>query len=390
MYQFVRNLVKSNPWIYKVYHTVFSVALKILSIFVKTDEKLILFVVYGGQRYDDSPKDIYEYLKKEKRDYHYLWAFQNPDDIPEVSADEKIKIDTLTYFISVLRAKYWITNSSVSRGLALPETGAVKILFQHGMAGIKILGRDLKQNNKSFRNRGENFDYIVIEGKKEEEILRRAWNITDQKILNIGLPRNDELTKKTREDIEALKQKLKIPQGKKVILYAPTFREYKRGSDLEIYLKPPFDFELWNKELGEEYILLLTAHYEVAKLIDVPDMPFVINAFKYPHINEVMLVSDILISDYSSIIFDYSILGRPVISYAYDFDQYDRERGVYPGYENIFSHGIMKKQEDIIHFIKEMDYDAECEYTRKYIRDEYITNYGNATELAVGEIFGMR
>lgn len=116
--------------------------------------------------------------------------------------------------------------------------------------------------------------------------------------------------------------------------------------------------------------------------------PFVVNAFNYPYVNDLILVSDILISDYSSIIWDYSILCKPIISYAYDFDQYQKERGVYDGYEKLLSHGIMKDQQDIIHFIQTMNYEQECEYTRKYIRDEYVVADGTATEQCTRIVFG--
>lgn len=391
MLTMLKRSVKSSKVLYTLYYYIGSLLLHILGLFVKTDDNLVLYVVYGGQRYDDSPRFIYEYLigNDKYSQLKHVWAFISPEKMC-VPIQNKIKIDTFLYYITALKAKYWITNSSVSRGLNFAKKNTINIYFQHGMAGIKKLGEDLNAANNSFRIRfHERFDYIVIEGKEEEKIIQKAWGLVDEKILNIGLPRNDELTKKSKEEVAAIKERLGIPVGRKVILYAPTFREYNKDTYLATYLAPPFDYDKWYEELGDEYILLLTAHYEVAKLMNVPAKhPFVINAFKYPYINELMLVSDILISDYSSIIFDYSILGRPIISYAYDFDQYSQARGIYPGYEKIFSQGIMKDQEEIVRFIKEMDYEAECEYTKKYIRERFITNYGNATEIAVKKIFG--
>lgn len=390
MYLFLKNVLKRNDSLYKIYRFLGGKFLRILRIFIKTDDNLILFVVYGGQRYDDSPKAVYKYMKNNKKykKYKYVWAFCDPDSIYDIQKQEKVKIDTLKYFILALKAKYWITNSSASRGLNFRKKENINIFFTHGMTGIKKIGQDLNKDNKSFCSDSDKFDYIIIEGKKEEPIIKRAWNLTDEKILNIGLPRNDELVSKKAEEIELLKDKIGVPKNKKVILYAPTFREYKRDSLLATYLKPPFDFELWEKKLGEEYILLLTAHYEVEKLLDVPENnKFIINAFKYPYINDLMLVSDMLISDYSSIIWDYSILGKPIISYAYDFEEYQKERGVYPGYENIFSHGIMKNQNQIIEFIKNIDYKAECEYTKINIRDKYISGYGDVAKYAVDIIF---
>lgn len=397
----IKNTVKYNKTIYSIYYNLGSFLLKLISLFIKTDDNLILYVVYGGQRYDDSPRFVYEYMLKESKtnktysNYKHVWAFVNPADInvSSISSKQMVKIDTFKYYLTAMKAKYWITNSSASRGLNFKKKQTINVLFQHGTAGIKKLDADLSKGNKSF-NLGfdEKFDFIIIQGKKEESILKRAWRLTGENLYNIGLPRNDELVLSNMEKEIKIKSILNIPPNKKVILYAPTFREYSVDSSLATFLDTPIDFLKWEKIIGDKYVVLLTAHYEVAKLLNIPkNSNFVINAFKYPYINDLMIVSDILISDYSSIIFDYSILGRPIISYAYDYDKFIQERGIYPGYENLFSDGIIKTEDELLEVIVSMDetkYADECKYTRECIRDEYISNYGNATEKSVRIVFG--
>lgn len=387
----LKRMIKSSKFLYVLYFAIFSTFLKLLGLFVKTDERLILFVVYGGQRYDDSPRFVYEYMKTHKRynKFIYVWAFIKPDEI-EGDIRYKIKIDTLKYFITALKAKYWVTNSSVSRGLDFKKRDTVNVMFPHGITGIKYVGNDLEGDNKSFvsKSKKKEADIIALGGKNELNIIRRVWNINGAKIIKKGLPRNDELVNWKIADVEALKKKLNIAQGKKVILYAPTFREYNKDSQLFNYLKPPFNFDYWYKELGDKYVLLFTAHYEVAKLLNFPENhPFVVNAFKYPRINDLMLISDILISDYSSIIFDYSILERPILSYAYDYELYKRERGIYDGYENMFMRGIFKKEKEIVAYIKMINYEEECIHTKKYIKDKYVIANGRSTEECVRHIF---
>lgn len=391
MIKAIKRLIKANRIFYKLYFYLGSIFLKIWGLFIKTDKNLILFVVYGGKRYDDSPRFIYEYMinHPQYNNYKYIWAFTYPDMITN-KINCKVKIDTFKYYKYALKSKYWITNSSVSRGLDFKKKETVNILFQHGMAGIKLIGNDLSSKNKSFSNAfDEKFDYIFIEGKKESTILQRAWHINKNQLILTGLPRNDELVNSSPDRIKQLKFSLNIPLNKKVILYAPTFREYNKDSKFVSFLKPPIDYILWEKMLGKEYILLLTAHYEVEKLLDLPkDNHFIINAFAYPHINDLILVSDILISDYSSIIFDYAITGKPIVAFAYDYNIYKEQRGLYPGYAEIFSHGIFEDQLDVIKYIQEMDYEEESKYTQNNIRDKYICNYGDATARAVKKIFG--
>ena len=382
IHRFIKDIVKSQQWIYTTYSFLGSAILNLWGLFIRENTKTILFITYGGKRYDDSPRKVYEYMKNDVRfsDFNLVWAFENPDAYKDL-VEKSVKVDTLEYFKIALTAHYWITNSSATRGLNFLPQSTINIFFTHGMTGIKKIGTDLKSENVSFHSqKPERRDIIVIEGKKEEEIIRRAWNLQNEKILNIGLPRNDDLVNQTAESINNLKVKLGIPNDKQVILYAPTFREYKRDSSLAVYLAPPFDFDKWYAELGEEYILLLTAHYEVSKLMNVPNNhPFIVNAFGYENINDLMLVSDLLISDYSSIIFDYSILERPIFSYAYDYEQYVDERGIYDGYENLFFDGINHTEDELINKIKNMDYYLECQHSKK-IKETYITNYGNAAK----------
>lgn len=390
----IKNILKTNKFIFLIYTNIFSFLLKILGFFIVTNPKQILFVVYGGQRYDDSPKAVYEAMLADPRftDFTFKWAFLNPDSVNEVSTQNKLKIDTLEYFIEALKSKYWITNSSASRGLNFMKNSTKNIFFTHGMTGIKKIGIDIK-NRSGFDLFKERHDYIVLEGKKEEEIIRRAWRVNDStKILNIGLPRNDDLFTRSADSILILKHKLGLPQDKKVILYAPTFREYNRDSKFSTLLKPPFDFDNWYRELGDDYILLLTAHYEVSKLMNVPDNhPFIVNAFGYPNINDLIVVADLLISDYSSIIFDFALTERPIFSYSYDYDQYSEQRGLYDGYDNLFYNGILKSETEVIEAIKHLDFEVQSEFT-KTVKDTYFSHYADATErfieVFVEEIYG--
>lgn len=388
MKQRIKAKLKSSSVLYLFYYYLGSAILRFLGCFIRTDENLILFVSYGGQKYDDSPKMVYEYMKSRMgTKYRYIWAFITPEKYPQV--EDSVKIDTIKYYLTALKAGYWITNSSVSRGLNFQKKMTKNVLFQHGMAGIKKIGEDIESISGTFQLKfKENRDFIFLEGKKECEILVRAWGYPADKFYTTGLPRNDDLTNLNDEEIDGIKKKLGIPKSKKVILYAPTFRENSRDKNHLNVLGIPFSFEKWERELGDEYVLLITAHYEVAKLLDeLPKNGFVINAFKYPYINDLLKVADVLISDYSSIVWDYSILERPIFCYAYDYEAYSTQRGLYTDLEQLFSHGAIRNEDALIRAVKCMDYEKECQYTKKYIKDEYIATYGDATAKSVKIIF---
>lgn len=384
----IRNILKSSKFLYSIYFYIFSSLIKIMGLFIKVDNNQVLFVAYSGRKFDDSPKVLYEYMKKNNRynNFKLTWAFENPQNYP-LDSSEKVKIDSLKYYYIALKSKYWITNSSITRGLNFKNKKTKYIIFQHGTLGIKKLGADIANNNKSFKiKKEEEIDMFIIQGKKEAPILEKALNLKG-KIYELGLPRNDELYDAGINEINVAREKLNIPKNKKVMLYAPTFREFYKDNKLESYVEMPFDIEEMRKNFEDEYVLLITAHYEVAKMLNIPENdPFVINAFKYPYINDLLLSADIIISDYSSVVFDYAILEKPILCYAYDYETYMKERGTYIDLNSFFYDGVIKTQKELIDIIKNMDYKKECEHSKK-IKNEYLLNYVNTVKKAAEVIF---
>jgi len=138
-------------------------------------------------------------------------------------------------------------------------------------------------------------------------------------ILEYGYPRDDTLYQTSPETIEKLKEKLKLPKNKKIILYAPTWRDdqYELGKGYTFDSK--MDFTLLKEHLSDNYIILFRAHYFVADNFNFEIYKnFIYDVSKIEDINELYLVSDMLITDYSSVFFDYANLNRPILFYMYD------------------------------------------------------------------------
>lgn len=390
MKKFIKNIIKNNKILYAIYNFIFSFFLNIIGKFIKIEENQALFVVYGGKRYDDSPRFVYEYIKKQPEYQHIkcVWAFICLEDFDFIPKNEKVKIDTMSYYKAVLQSKYWITNSSVKRGLNLKEKNHIDVFFTHGMTGIKKIGIDMDKSNQSFRSKKqEKFDMIVLGGRKEKDILVRAWQTEEEHFYVTGLPRNDELYQIKEEKVKEIKQKLKVPLDKKVILYAPTYREFYKDSSLDNIIQNPFDFEKMKQELSDEYVLVVTAHYLVGKLLGIPkDNPFIINAFEYPYMNDLLMIADILISDYSSVVWDYAILERPILCFGYDYDRYVKERGTYLDLEKVFFNGVIKTQDQLIESIKNMDFEKQKQHTRQ-LKQEYVVIEEKSAEKIAKIIF---
>lgn len=386
MKKYLFYIVKYVKWIYLLYFYLGTFALKVLKAFVKSDDKLILFISYGGRKFDDSPKAIYDKMITDERfnDYRLVWAFNNPE-VYELNRGEKIKCDTFSYFKTALKARVWISNSTVERGLEFKGKNTFYFNTWHGTP-IKKMGSDIGGSNKGFKGKGHwKVDYFTCQGEFEQDVYCRVFKgLNKNNTQVIGLPRNDIYANYTDEYMLYLRNKMGISADKSVILYAPTFREYDKSSSMEVKVSIPMHIDKWRKELGDKYVLLFRAHYEVAKGMNIQDDDFIRDMSGYPQLDDLMIVSDLLISDYSSIFFDYSIMPKTMLAFCYDYERYISERGMYfdirewlPSADN---------EDDLLKLIKDGNQDEQKVLTRKF-QKKYVTSYGSAVKKSLDVIY---
>lgn len=370
--------IKYSRVLYGLYYWVGSLAINVLKFFVRPQDNLVLFISFGGKQYDDSPRVIYEGLLRDPRFDHLelVWAFDDPNRY-EVPRGIKVKTDTLRYFIYALKARIWITNSSVERGLAFKGKKTFYINTWHG-SPIKTMGTDIPEGSRSFRSKAKfSADLITAQSSYDVDVFSRVFQIDRARFVVCGLPRNDVLVHGGSKQSE-MKARLGIPSEKKVILYAPTYREFELDeASSRIMSLPPVDFGMWERELGKDYVVLFRAHYEVAERLKLDGSDFVRDVTRYPVLSDLMIASDILISDYSSIFFDYSILNKPMLCFAYDYDIYLEKRGLYFDVRNLLPGGSIDEKK-LVELIKNLDYDEAIAKTKAF-REKYVETYGNAT-----------
>ncbi|HIU66506.1 MAG TPA: CDP-glycerol glycerophosphotransferase family protein, partial [Candidatus Caccomorpha excrementavium] len=211
--------------------------------------------------------------------------------------------------------------------------------------------------------------------------------------LETGYPRNDILHCENRDELEAMfRRRLGIPEGKKTILYAPTWRDDEFYGKGEYKFALKLDLQRMKERLGEGYVVLLRTHYFIADAIDVSEYGgFVMNFCRYNDISELYLVSDILITDYSSVFFDYAGLRRPMIFYTYDLDKYrDILRGFYISIEDEVPGPLAFTTDEVIDAILNIDRITK-QYKEKY--DAFYEKFcsledGHASEKVVNAVFG--
>lgn len=372
----------------------------------KVDDKTIFFEVYDGRNYTCSPKAIYEKMltMKKFKDFKFIWAFNDPSK-HDVMKDKRlviVKTNTKDYYKYISSSKYWIVNSIMDECIT-KKKGQVYVQCWHGTP-LKRLRYDIEVNGavlntiEEIRKRNDRdaskFDYFISPSKYCTEKFTSAFNLIalgkKDIIIEEGYPRNDSLFNRNKKDVDKIKDKLGIPKDKKIICYLPTFRDNQHTSGVGYTYNLAIDFDSLKKRFGKDYVILFKPHYFIANKIDLSKYKnFVYNVANYDEINDIYLASDLLITDYSSVFFDYANLNRPVMFYMYDFDDYKNNlRDFYISLDELPG-PIAKTQKELEDYIVNID-KSISKYKKTYdkFNDKY--NYlddGNASERVIRVVF---
>lgn len=315
---------------------------KIACAIEKIDNRTVVFESFQGRNYSCSPKAIYEAMKEDKEfeNFKYIWVFREPDKYTDINNGdtECVKYESFKYYRALAKAKYWIFNSN-TRGFLNPGKDRVFVQTWHGTP-LKRIGCDvacsgnavtkLKNIAKNYTKEAGKFSYMISPSEYCTDKLISAFNLKslhkEDIVLETGYPRNDRLFKFTNDDVVSIKNKYGIPLDKKVIMYAPTFRDNKHSEKDGFSLDTGIDFNELKINLGEEYVILFRAHYFIAKKAELTKHKgFVYDVSGVDDVNDLYIISDLLITDYSSVFFDYANLKRPMIFYMYDYEEYKNQ-----------------------------------------------------------------
>ncbi len=376
------SLAKNNKAFYSLYYILGTLFLRFLRFFVRPKPRLILFVSYGGRQYSDSPKAIYEEVLKDHRfdNFELVWAFREPEKIELPGRARKIKIDSIPYYKIALGARVWITNVAIERGLNFKGKHTFYLCTWHG-SPIKKLWFDLKEHGaKVFVPKNPvNFDMLCAQSPYDVEVFSSAFRIDKSKIVMTGLPRNDVLVNPDESIRRNTRRDLGIKDDQIMVLYAPTYRDY----DLE---EPIFHPMLWDFKLDERFHVFFKGHHlgkNLKRRLNFPHVQRVPASIPLP---DLMLASDILVSDYSSVFFDYSILKKPIFCYAPDQELFAEKRGMYINPKDIFSEDFyFTNEEELIEAINNYDMNRPVFDTIK-IKDNFVEVAGGSTGLFIDEL----
>lgn len=388
----VFNRFRKSSYYFPVMKRMYS----LMRIVIKPDPKMIFLESGLGKQYADSPRYIYEKLTELYPDkYTFIWVYNKRNIRFDYKHTKKIKRLNPAYYYYLCKSGVWINNQNFPTYIKKPaETKYLQTW--HGTPLKKMLHdiEEIQGRSEDYLERVstavENWDYLISPSTYATKAFRSAFNY-DNKVLEVGYPRNDLFYADDKETHQQdLRMKLAIPQDKKVILYAPTFRDnQKRKNKFSFDLN--MDLDRMQKELGDEYVLLLRMHVIVSSKIKInPELRgFVYNVSNYPEMQELLLIADLLVTDYSSVMFDYCNTKRPILFYTYDLEEYrDKLRGFYFDFEEQAPGPFVTNTEQLIDSIKQIENvkeDYRDKYTAFYNKFCYLED-GHATDRVINTL----
>ncbi|MYS69738.1 CDP-glycerol glycerophosphotransferase family protein, partial [Streptomyces sp. SID5926] len=294
------------------------------------DPNLVVYCAYWGRGYACNPAAIHAKARELAPHLRSVFLVE-PDQahtLPE-GVDHAV-VGSHRYWEVLARATYLVNNANFAEGV-VKRPGSVHLQTQHGTP-LKTMGVDqstypvVAAATGSFTKllaRVDRWDYNLSANRHSTQMWERAFPGSYEH-LEYGYPRNDVYCTATAGDVARVRRELGVPEGKTAVLYAPTHRDWETG-----FGAGGLDLEAFCEAAGEDVVVLLRAHYFYDRGGSRERTGRVIDVTGHRSSEDVCLAADALVTDYSSIMFDYANLDRPIVVYADDWDVYRETRGVY-------------------------------------------------------------
>ena len=391
-------------YIKKIRDLIIEITYKLAYRFIPLDDKTVLFISFHGKGYSDNPKAIYEEMLKDDRfkDFKFVWAIKNHKKKAIKIDDAKIiEYLSIPYFYYLSKAKYWIFNCKMPSYICKKKE-QIYLQTWHGTP-LKRLGHDIHvdENTTFYRSQikaedmyrsydidSARYNYMISPNAFCTKIFPAAFNINKERLIETGYPRNDVMSNVTDDEKLKIKKELNIPLHKKVILYAPTWRDNQYVAKGYTF-KLEVDFHKWHQYLKDDYIVLFKPHYLIINdYKSTNDLQgFLYNIDADQDISPLYLITDVLITDYSSVFYDFAVMNKPMYFYMYDLKDYQEElRGFYIDIYKDLPGQIYENEDDLLKDVIENEYD----YAKLKVFKERFNNHddGMASKRVVDIVFG--
>ncbi|WP_093613581.1 bifunctional glycosyltransferase/CDP-glycerol:glycerophosphate glycerophosphotransferase [Streptomyces indicus] len=287
-----------------------------------------VFSAYWGRGHSCNPGAIEAKVRELAPGIRTAWICRPEHRHHVPTGTRRLTPGTAAYWTALARAKYLVNNVNFDRRL-VKRRGQVLIQTQHGTP-LKHMGLDLQDRPAAARDMdfgqlmasADKWDYVLSANRHSTLVWERVFPASYQ-VLEYGYPRNDRLLQASSHEVARLRETLGIPEGSTAILYAPTYRDYRTTQ------RTPVDLERMLRELGPRFTVLTRAHHSYEAPLAAGESARLIDVSAHPSIETLCLASDALVTDYSSLMFDYANLDRPIVVYADDWEAYEAARGTY-------------------------------------------------------------
>jgi len=318
------------------------------------DPNLVVFSEYWGTGFGCNPKAIFDALPAVAPHLKAVWIMEKDkaDRLPAGAAH--VAPNSLKQWVVLARAKYFVNNVNFP-GAFVKRPGQQVIQTMHGTplkhCGLDVMGHEVasnaidpkrvaprkgnqlvatdaarsRQEFVDLLRRSDNWDFAVSSNPYSTEVWGHAYPCS-YTWLEYGYPRNDVLVNATAEDVQASRARLGVRPEQQVVLYAPTYRDVEGDTSLRI------DFADLIEHVSDDFVFIVRAHHTTSlgpRINDLVASGRVIDGSALPSIVDCYLAADLLITDYSSVMFDYAVLNRPIVIFADDWEAYQEARGTY-------------------------------------------------------------
>ncbi|MFW6640082.1 bifunctional glycosyltransferase/CDP-glycerol:glycerophosphate glycerophosphotransferase [Nocardiopsis algeriensis] len=337
---------------------------------------MVLFESYFGTQYSCNPKAVYEELVARGTDLELVWATED-GSLRVPGPARTVLIGSKEHMEVLARARYIVSNCGIQYWYVKRE-GQTYIQTWHG-SPLKRVGLDVDSptfNRAAERLRrlaadAQKWDVLVSQSAFTTPIMRRAMAYQG-KVAEIGYPRNDVLHSQDADERgQQVRKQLGIDPGKRVVLYAPTWRDDGNKGAGTYQFDLQLDVDAMRERLGKDHVLLLRLHHLINRHQVIEGDEFVKDVSNYPDVNDLCMASDVLITDYSSIMFDYAGTGKTLLLYTYDYEKYRNEtRGLSFDLAEHAPGPLLRNTDEVIGVLEDLDtFQAETKEQYREFRE---------------------
>lgn len=291
------------------------------------DQRLAVYAAYWYRGYACNPAAVFERARELAPDVRGVWIVNRGRAASMPPGVDVVIAGTRAYYRAIARAR-WLVNNATFPPEVVKRPGALHVQTHHGTP-LKTMGLDQSKfpastvgfNAERLRRNIAKWDFSITANRHTTLLWDRQFPIAGE-TLEVGYPRNDRLASATPADSAAARAELGIAPGERVVVYAPTHREWHAT------FTPVLDVAKLADALGPNTRILLRGHYFYNGIGFPPQHPRVTDVSDHPSVETLYLAADVLITDFSSVMFDYAVLDKPLVIFAPDWEVYRAVRGV--------------------------------------------------------------